>query len=44
MFLDTPSMIVGVLAIAFFAYLTERLFFERIDRLMLQRWGLLQSR
>lgn len=43
-FLDTPSMIVGVLAIAFFAYLTERLFFERIDRLMLQRWGLLQSR
>ena len=43
-FLDTPSMIVGVLAIACFAYLTERLIFERIEHLMLQRWGLMQSR
>jgi NitT/TauT family transport system permease protein len=42
-FLDTPSMIVGVLTIACFAYLTERLFFERIEHLMLQRWGLMQS-
>ena len=41
-FLDTPSMISGVLAIACFAYLTERLIFERIERLMLQRWGLMQ--
>lgn len=41
-FLDTPSMIAGVLAIACFAYLTERLFFERIERVMLQRWGLMQ--
>lgn len=38
-FLDTPSMIVGVLAIACLAYLTERMFFERMERLMLQRWG-----
>jgi sulfonate transport system permease protein len=43
-FLDTPSMIVGVLTIAGFAYLTERLIFERVERLMLQRWGLIQSR
>jgi NitT/TauT family transport system permease protein len=40
-FLDTPSMLVGVLAIACLAYLTERLFFERIERVMLQRWGLI---
>ncbi|HVZ54813.1 MAG TPA: ABC transporter permease [Pseudolabrys sp.] len=39
-FLDTPSMLVGVLAIACFAFLTERLFFERLERRMLQRWGL----
>jgi NitT/TauT family transport system permease protein len=42
-FLDTPSMIAGVLGIACFAYLTERLIFERIERLMLQRWGLLPA-
>jgi ABC-type nitrate/sulfonate/bicarbonate transport system permease component len=40
-FLDTPSMLVGVLTIACLAYLTERLFFERIERVMLQRWGLI---
>jgi sulfonate transport system permease protein len=42
-FLDTPSMIAGVLVIACLAYLTERLFFERIERLMLRRWGLIPS-
>jgi ABC-type nitrate/sulfonate/bicarbonate transport system permease component len=42
-FLDTPSMITGVLGIACFAYLTERLIFERIERLMLQRGGLVPA-
>ena len=43
-FLDTPAMLAGVLTIACFAYLTERLFFERIERVMLQRWGLMPSK
>jgi ABC-type nitrate/sulfonate/bicarbonate transport system permease component len=40
-FLDTPSMLAGILAIACLAYLTERVIFERIERHMLQRWGLM---
>jgi len=39
-FLDTPSMITGVLAIALLAYVTERLLFERLERQVLKRWGL----
>jgi NitT/TauT family transport system permease protein len=42
-FLDTPSMLSGVLTIACFAYLTERLLFERLERRMLQRWGLVPA-
>lgn len=42
-FLDTPSMIAGVLGIASLAYVTERLFFERIERHLLNRWGLLPA-
>jgi ABC-type nitrate/sulfonate/bicarbonate transport system permease component len=42
-FLDTPSMIAGVLTIACLAYLTERLVFERIERVMLRRWGLVAA-
>jgi len=41
-FLDTPSMLTGVLAIACLAYVTERLVFERMERRMLQRWGQVQ--
>jgi NitT/TauT family transport system permease protein len=39
-FLDTPSMITGVLSIACLAYLTERLVFERLEQAVLKRWGL----
>lgn len=42
-FLDTPSMITGVLTIAALAYVTERLVFERLERQMLTRRGLRQS-
>ena len=41
-FLDTPSMITGVLTIATLAYVTERLVFERLERQMLTRRGLLR--
>ncbi len=41
-FLDTASMLAGVLTIASLAYLTERLFFERIEQVVLQRWGLVR--
>lgn len=41
-FLDTASMFAGVLALAVLAYATERALFERFERRMLQRWGLLQ--
>ncbi|MGQ7793662.1 ABC transporter permease [Faunimonas sp. B44] len=39
-FLDTPTMIVGVLGIALFAYVTERMIFERVESRMLRRRGL----
>jgi len=42
-FLDTPSMITGVLTIATLAYVTERLVFERLERQMLIRRGLLRT-
>jgi ABC-type nitrate/sulfonate/bicarbonate transport system permease component len=42
-FLDTPSMITGVITIAALAYITERLVFERVERHMLARWGLLRQ-
>lgn len=42
-FLDTPSMITGVMTIAGLAYVTERLVFERLERHMLTRWGLLRQ-
>lgn len=42
-FLDTPSMITGVLSIACLAYLTERLVFERLEQAVLRRWGLMQQ-
>lgn len=38
-FIDTPSMISALTTIAVLSYLTERTIFERIERLMLQRWG-----
>lgn len=41
-FLDTPTMIVGVLGIALFAYVTERLIFEQAEQRMLRRRGLAQ--
>lgn len=41
-FLDTPSMFAGVLALAVLAYVTERIIFERLERRLLQRWGLTQ--
>lgn len=40
-FLDTPSMLTGVVTIAGLAYVTERLVFEKLERHMLARWGLL---
>ena len=42
-FLDTPSMITGVLTIATLAYVTERLVFERLEQQMLTRRGLRQA-
>lgn len=42
-FLDTPSMLTGVLTIAMLAYVTERLVFERLERQMLTRRGLLAA-
>lgn len=39
-FIDTPSMISALLTIAVLAYLTEKTVFERLERLMLRRWGL----